>query len=130
VLLALFAIRVIAQPLSLLVQTPLLPPFASWYSGVVPYPLLLVAQIVILIVLTAGIRGTDRRAASWSRRTVVLFGVFGALYFVTMALRLVLGTTILQAHPWFGRTIPAFFHLVLASYVLVYADFHIRSAAR
>jgi len=130
VLLALFALRVIAQPLSLAVSSPLLPPFASWYSGVVPYPLLLVAQVAILALLAAGIRGTYGGGPVWSRRAALWLGAFGAVYFVSMALRLVLGATILRAHPWFGRTIPAFFHLVLASYVLVYADFHRRSAPR
>lgn len=126
----LFAVRVIAQPLSLVVSSSLIPPFASWYSGAVPYPLLLATQVVILVALAAGIRAISRGVILWSRRSARILGVFGAIYFGSMALRLVLGATILQAHPWFGRTIPAFFHLVLASYVLVYADFHVRSAPR
>ena len=49
---ALFALRVIAQPLALLIDTPLLPRFESWHSGVMPYPLLVVAQLFILAWLT------------------------------------------------------------------------------
>src|SRR5262245_46545479 len=51
VLLGLFAIRVIAQPMSLVVSNALIPPFESWYSGVVPYPVLLAAQVAILVAL-------------------------------------------------------------------------------
>ena len=45
---ALFAIRVISQPLALVIDFRWLPRFESWHSGVMPYPLLVVAQLFIL----------------------------------------------------------------------------------
>ena len=40
-LLLLFAFRVVAQPLALVVDSALLPPFESWHSAALPYGLLL-----------------------------------------------------------------------------------------
>jgi hypothetical protein len=42
-----------------------------------------------------------------------------------MALRLIIGLTGWSEAPWFQRPIPAFFHLVLAAYLLVLAAFHL-----
>jgi hypothetical protein len=46
--LALFAVRVVAQPLSLVVHSAVLPPFESWHSGALPYGLLVASQVAIL----------------------------------------------------------------------------------
>jgi len=46
--LALFAVRVVAQPLSLVVHSAFLPPFESWHSGALPYGLLIASQVAIL----------------------------------------------------------------------------------
>ncbi len=125
-LLTLFAVRVVAQPLALLVSAPFLPPFDSWYSGVVPYPLLLGSQVAILALLAVGARRVSSGAAPLRRRTGLILLFVGAVYFASMALRFILGMTILQEHAWFGRTIPAAFHLVLATYVLLYGHFQFR----
>jgi hypothetical protein len=50
--------------------------------------------------------------------------VFGGLYFATMLVRLVLGLTVLSTNRWFSSILPTIFHLVLASYLLVYGHFH------
>jgi hypothetical protein len=39
----LFALRIIAQPLSTTGYFSYLPPFDTWYSGALPYPLLLIS---------------------------------------------------------------------------------------
>ena len=123
--LTLFAVRVVAQPLSLVVSAPILPPFDSRYSGVVPYPFLLASQVAILALFgrcpprvdgIGAIGAPDRTDPRDGRRRL----------FASMALRLGLGTTILRQHAWFGRTIPAAFHLVLATYVLLYGSFQFR----
>jgi hypothetical protein len=43
-----------------------------------------------------------------------------------MLLRLILGLTLLSSVSWFATPIPAFFHLVLASIVLVIGHYHYR----
>jgi hypothetical protein len=124
--LALFIIRVIAQPIALLTSAPFLPPFESWHSGVLPYPVLVGAQLLII---------------AWLARTAWRFSggevipryrlgfwmlALGGIYFATMLLRLVLGLTVLSTSRWFSSALPTTFHLVLASYLLVYGHFHFR----
>jgi len=46
--LALFAVPVVAQPLSLVVHSAFLPLFESWHSGALPYGLLIASQVAIL----------------------------------------------------------------------------------
>ena len=48
-LLGLFALRVVAQPIALQVDTPLLPRFESWHSGLLPYPVLVITQVIIVL---------------------------------------------------------------------------------
>jgi hypothetical protein len=125
-LLGLFAIRVIAQPLSLHVDSPLLPRYESWHSGVLWYPVLVVSQLAIVLWLAR---------TAWTFTTGVIvprsrFGgvmiAFGGLYFATMVMRLLLGATILSGHRWFASPLPTAFHLVLATYVMLYGHFHWR----
>ena len=124
--LCLFLIRVIAQPLSLVTGASYLPDFETWHSGALPYGALLTSQILILIVFVymawsvSAARITPRRRVG----TLVLAG--GATYFAAMLARLVLGATVLSNHYWFARPLPTVFHLVLASFLLVYGHFHVR----
>jgi hypothetical protein len=48
---ALFLLRVAGQALVAFAGTPGLPPMGEWDSGLLPYPLLLPAQVVILALL-------------------------------------------------------------------------------
>lgn len=123
-LLALFAFRVVAQPLSLVVRSDILPQFESWHSGALPYGLLVASQVVILAVLgwtawrfTVG-TVTPRRSIG------VAALAFGGLYFVGMLARLVLGFTVLRNQRWFASPLPTVFHLVLAACVLLFGHFH------
>jgi hypothetical protein len=123
---ALFAFRVVAQPAAAAFER-LLPSFNSWDGGVVPYPVLLVTQLVILGWLAT-------TAWRFSTGTVTLRpGVgraalaFGGVYFTVMLLRLLLGATVLSHVRWFASPLPAFFHLVLAAYFLVYGYGHVHT---
>jgi len=53
VCLALFVLRVIGQLEALLLAPAFLPPFAAWESGLIPYPLLLPVQILLIGRMTA-----------------------------------------------------------------------------
>jgi hypothetical protein len=129
-LLGLFIVRVIAQPLSLVIDSQLLPPFESWHGGVLPYPLLLAAQLLII---------------AWFARTAWRFGngdvvpryrlgvwmlVLGSVYFLTMLSRLFLGLAVLRESRWFSAYLPTAFHLVLATWLLLYGHFHFRYGVR
>ena len=128
VLTVLFAFRVVAQPAALAVDG-LLPPFDSWDGGVLPYPVLLATQVAIL----GWMANTARRFSSGMGFPRRRFGraaiVFGWLYFSFMFLRLLLGATVLSDVRWFGSPLPAFFHLVLATYVLVYGYSHVHTVS-
>lgn len=56
-LLTLFMARVVGQLLVVLFQPRWLPPMKDWYSGLVAYPLLLPAQLAIIVLMMAMIRG-------------------------------------------------------------------------
>src|SRR5712692_6838903 len=47
----LFLLRVVGQVLVVFVGVTFLPPSPEWYSGLLPYPLLLPVQVVILILM-------------------------------------------------------------------------------
>jgi hypothetical protein len=103
-----------------------LPSFQSWHSATLPYPLLVASQLLILaaqawviVAITRGAHHPRKRVGQW------LF-LLGGLYFGFMLFRLLAGLTLLQHLPWFQARLPTIFHLVLASFLLVLADFHLR----
>jgi uncharacterized protein len=123
-LLVLFAFRVVAQPATLVITSGGLPPFDAWHSRVAPYPLLLASQIAIVLLLVraawsfyAGNAMPSRRVGTWSL-------ALGSLYFGGMALRLILALTVFSSRRWFASPVPIVFHLVLASFLIIYGHFH------
>jgi hypothetical protein len=124
--LGLFLIRVIAQPLSLMSGGPYLPDFEAWHSGAVSYGALLTAQILILIVFGYLAVSMSAGTVAPRRRVGLLVLAGGATYFAAMLARLVLGATVLSNQHWFARPLPTVFHLVLATFLLVYGHFHVR----
>lgn len=124
----LFMIRVIAQPLSLWIDAPFLPPFEHWQGSALPYWLLLVSQIVILFVLVRVATVLSAGAVRPRRRLGVWLTSVGTVYFALMAARLGLGLTVLSDHRWFASHLPAAFHMVLASFFLIAGSYHRRYA--
>lgn len=118
-LLFLFVVRVTAQLVQLLAPTDLLPPFAAWQSGALPYSILLASQIVIVGISVCVIVLLWRGWLPQRRRLGLACLVFGAIYFAFMAFRLIAGLTFLAGAPFFGATLPAIFHLVLAAMLLI-----------
>jgi hypothetical protein len=131
-LLFLFVLRVVGQLLVFLGWAPSLPPMEEWYSGLVPYGPLLVAQVVIIgVCAKAGsdlTRGSGYFAAVNPRLGSGLL-VFGSVYLAAMVLRYVLRMSLVPEARWTGGAIPIFFHWVLAAWILTLARYHRRGAA-
>jgi hypothetical protein len=121
---ALFALRVAGQGLALAYQPAWLPAAPAWQGSLLPYPFLLAMQLALF---AAGAHTMHRRAwksnPALGRGLAAIAGVYGA----AMAMRLLLGLGPLAALPWFSATLPAAFHLVLATALGVIAHYHLSS---
>lgn len=126
----LFALRVAAQWQQSVAPLPMLPPFQAWHSEALPYPLLLAAQFLILLLMTWTInaihRGRLEANKAWGEGLVLLAG----WYFALMCLRLTLGLTLLADYRWFSSHIPSLFHLILASFVWLVGQYHLQQGLR
>ena len=126
---ALFALRVLAQAVQWAGPVPFLPSFDSWQGSGLPYPALLASQVLIVALLARAllvVRSGSVRPASWKHRACF---VLGGAYFAAMAFRLVAGLTFFSDVEWFAQSLPAFFHLVLAAFVLLFGHY-VYSAGR
>lgn len=131
-LLVLFCLRVAGQALVAFLGVGWLPPMEEWYSGLVPYPLLLPAQLVIMALYGKVCFDFSRgRGASLAPRPSFRGWLwwFGWLYLAAMVARYVVRMTLVPEARWFGGTIPIFFHWVLAGFILLFSRFHRRRAA-
>ena len=120
-LLSLFALRVLGQLLVVAGLAPFLPPIDEWQSGLLPYPLLLASQILILGVLATVCAQFSRGSGYFVRHQVWLatpLWIVGWIYAAGMVVRYALLRR---------DAIPVVFHIVLATFLLVLADHHRRA---
>ena len=121
---ALFALRVAAQAIQLWAPVSFLPPFDAFQGSDLPYAVLLSSQLAILDVMigvTSRVRwGALRRSARAAR----VLAALGAVYLAGSVARLVIGVTVPDAGQWMSASLPAFFHVVLAAFVLGLAAYH------
>jgi hypothetical protein len=124
----LFAVRVLGQAVQRWWPQSFLPSFYSFQGSGLPYPLLLIAQLVILaLMVRAALRvGAGTLSPSKGQRKFLIG--FGILYVAGSAMRIVIGLAVPASPHWFTAWIPAFFHLVLASFVITLA-LHARNRA-
>ena len=118
----LFAARVVGQLEALLVAPRWLPDMAAWYSGLLPYYLLLPAQIAILMLMSVVAWNRRVRTGAFARanpRAAGALRIFAGLYFVVMAVRLGVNVIDNGAEFWRNGAIPVAFHWVLALFILV-----------
>jgi hypothetical protein len=123
VLLAAFVVRVGIQLWQLVSPTDALPPFEAWQSGTIPYWMLLVSQVVIVVVslwLIAGLLRGITKPNLTAGRVITWIGI---VYFTFAVGRFVAGFTVAKDVPFLDDHLPGFFHIVLASMVLIAGDF-------
>ena len=123
---ALFAFRVSAQLLVLSNPEWPLPAFERWHSEVLAYPILVAFQLAILLVLGLLSHKVFSDQLTPNSKRAKYLRVFGTFYFLIMLFRLCLSISIihlpgLSELAWFQRPLPSFFHLVLASFILILA---------
>jgi hypothetical protein len=118
-LLALFVARVVGQALVAFAGVTWLPPTERWQSGLLPYWLLLAAQIVIIVLMVAISRDFTRGRGFFVRPRrffAVYWLAFGWVYLAGMLVRFAIQ----------GWTIPVVFHWVLAAFVIAVGLWHRR----
>ena len=125
-----FAARVVAQPAAEVTGWRVLPAFDAWQSGTLPYGWLLAAQVAILAWMTRTAWRVSRGAESPVLVRGRVVGAIAAIYGAVMLVRLLLGLTAFAGHWWLDAPLPTVFHLVIASYLGVYAHFHLQADRR
>jgi hypothetical protein len=118
-LLLLFVLRVAGQALVAFFRVTWLPPMEPWHSGLMPYPVLLASQILIIALLTWICVDFTRGRGFFVRRRrffAVHWLWFGWIYLGAMLARFFIQ----------GPTIPVFFHWVLAAFVILVGLWHRR----
>lgn len=125
-LLLLFCFRVGAQLLQYFYPVSFLPAFENWQSGALPYWVLVIFQIIIIVICFRMTYQIITGTAQPNRKTGRFCLLFGIIYFSIMLFRLVAGLTFTPDHVWLGAKLPAFFHLVLASFLLILGHFHFK----
>ena len=121
---ALFGARVIGQIEALLLEPDWLPSMEAWYSGLMPYYLLLPAQIALLMfmaVVAWNRRVRTGRFAAAHPRLATALRVAAYRYLAGMSLRLLLNLIENGEDFWRSGAIPVAFHWVLALFLLVAA---------
>ena len=122
--LALFAARVIGQLETLLVAPTWLPDMDAWFSELLPYEVLLPAQIAILMLMAVVAWNPRIRNGSFARshpRAAEVLRILAGIYFIVMAVRLAVNVFDNGAEFWREGAIPVAFHWVLALFILVSA---------
>jgi hypothetical protein len=127
-LLCLFAFRVVAQLVQAWHPVDFLPPYAAWHSGAVPYGLLVGVQGVILAACLRIVWGVFKGTITPSTPKGKILNALGIIYLIGMCARLLVGLTIAPDHYWFSARLPTVFHLVLASFVILYGRFHLKNS--
>jgi len=126
--LTLFVLRVLGQVLVAFFDVRFLPAMPEWYSGLLPYPVLLPVQVMIIALFTAICIDITRGHGAFAYASVQIgtfLTWFSAIYGSSMVVRYAITMSIHPERRWFGTsTIPIFFHLVLASYLFVLSRYH------
>ena len=126
ILLIIFCFRVGAQFVQFVSPVAFLPPFEDWQSGALSYEVLAVSQVIIIFVLLRFVlRVADGREIP-DRKAGQVYLIFGCAYFGIMFFRILAGLTFAEGHSWHGAIIPALFHLVLASFLILLGRFHFK----
>ena len=128
-----FVLRVVGQALVAFYGVDFLPPMQAWTSGLLPYTVLLPAQILIVALMLKICIDFTRGAGLFVRPRrffAVHWLVFGCLYLAVMVVRYPVQMVLHPESRWFGGTIPIFVHWALAAFVILVALHHRRQLTK
>jgi hypothetical protein len=119
--------RVVGQLLTLFVPLSFLPTFERWYSGIVPYPLLLPLQLALLAVMIKIVWDIHQNKGYFSGlqpRTGRILKRLSYVYALAMIGRYALTMFFHPELRWFTGTTPIWFHFVLAAFLYALGNFY------
>ena len=125
----LFVLRVLGQLAVALFEPSWLPPFERWYSGLMPYPLLLPTQLAMVAAMIKIVADVARGSGLFVRLgpRIGRFLVRGSYaYAAGMVVRYVITMSLHPELRWFTGTIPIWFHLVLAAFLYTLGRYQVR----
>lgn len=130
ILLGFFCFRVSAQLIQANAPVAFLPPFEAWQSGLLPYWMLVLGQVLIIAFYgrTAWAFSSVRIHARW--RTGRTLTILGGIYALSMVIRYIIRMSLFEQERWAGGCLPIFFHLILASFLLIWGTYHLRYGRR
>ena len=123
----LLLLRVIGQIVVVLRAPRWLPPMEQWQSGLLPYPVLLLGQAIVLTLMVWICVDFTRGGGMFVQpypgrgRYVAWFGI---VYFAGMVLRYVIWMWRRPDQRWLGGTIPIVFHSVVAAFIYTFGAYH------
>jgi uncharacterized protein len=128
---ALLSLRVLGQIIVVWRAPNWLPPMDQWQSGLLPYPVLLLGQSIVLTLMVWICLDFTRGAGVFiqpypGRARYLLW--FSYVYFVGMVVRYIIWMTRRPDQRWFGGTIPIIFHSVVAAFIFTFGTYHQRLA--
>jgi uncharacterized protein len=129
----LFVLRVAGQILVAFRDVGFLPPFAEWYSGLMPYWMLLPVQLVMIVGMVWIVRDFARGRGLFialKARTGMVLMVLGGIYAGSMVVRYVATMALHPELRWFTGTIPIWFHLVLATFIVTLGHYQVWRARK
>jgi len=127
VLAFLFGLRVAGQALVCFLHVDFLPPMERWQSGLLPYPVLLAAQIVLIVLLLKIVLDVSRGAGFFVDlypRTGRILKRLAYIYALAMAVRYAVTMFLHPENLWFTGTLPIWFHFVLAAFLFTLGKFN------
>ena len=105
-----------------------LPPMEQWQSGLLPYPVLLASQAVVLMLMAWISLDFSRGAGFWVEPQPRLGPAalwWSYLYFTSMIVRYIIRMVRRPEERWLGGTIPIIFHSVVAAFQWTFGMFHV-----
>lgn len=121
--------RVVGQIVVVMRAPRWLPPMEQWQSGLLPYPLLLAGQIVVLTLMVwISVDITNGAGPFVEPHRPAIAGAivwFSYLYFGAMVVRYIVRMRRRPDQRWLGGTIPIIFHSFVAAFLYVVGRYHL-----